>query len=139
MLKPTIDEFRRVRLVSAVFNTADLSEIGDAIDEAYDEYGFRRSKLACIYAAAHLMSVAQDDIASMDGDGAKAVDLGTGALLARDIMDGSRRTIGQTGAGTQPGVVGGTEWDTTWYLTVFGRKALDLERRASATRRLVVA
>ena len=56
------------------------------------------------------------------------MDLGTGAVLARDVTDGDRRVIGQTSGGLQPGVAAGSDWDVFWLTTPFGRKALEIER-----------
>ena len=137
MAKPTVDEFRRNRLCVSVFAATSIFVIQDAINEAYNEYGIRGTR-RCIYAAAHLLALEDDDIRAMEGDAWKAVDLGTGGLLAKDTMDGSRRTIGQTGAGVEPGVVGGLQDDVFWATTRFGRRVLDLERRLVARRPMTV-
>ena len=137
MAKPTVDEFRRNRLCVSVFAATSIFVIQDAINEAFDDYGIRGTR-RCIYAAAHLLAIDDDDIMQMEGVAARGVDLGTGAMLAKDTMDAGRRTIGQTGAGVEPGVAGGLQDDIFWAVTIFGRRVLDLERRLVARRPMTV-
>ena len=137
MPKPTFIEFRQNRLCAQVFANTSTLTIEDAINEAYNDYGIRGTR-RCIYAAAHLLAIDDDDILQMEGVAARGVDLGTGAMLAKDTMDGGRRTIGQTGAGVEPGVAGGLQDDVFWAVTIFGRRVLDLERRLVARRPMTV-
>lgn len=138
MPRPTVSEFRAVRLCTDVFAGTDDAIISDAIDEAWDEYRFRASPRSCAYAAAHLIAHDDDDLMQMDGVAANAVDHGTGGGIVRDEMDGDRRVIQGQGAGVLPGVVDGSQWDVHWYTTVFGRRAIEIERRRSAIVPMVV-
>ena len=137
MPKPTVAEFRAVRLCTAAFQGTADNVIQGAIDEAYTDYGIKYPR-ACVYAAAHLLARDDDDIAQMDGDPAAAVDLGTGAGVATDSMDGDRRTVLRQGVGTFPGVSEGTQYDVAWQTTIFGRRYLDISRRRKARNPILV-
>ena len=139
MPRPSVDEFRSVPAIVKALPSLRVNLIAAAIDSAFYTYGVRCSKEATIFAAAHLLALETDDATIIDGDISRAVDLGTGAVLARDVTDGDRRVIGQTSGGLQPGVAAGSDWDVFWLTTPFGRKALEIERRASARRPLRVA
>ena len=137
MAKPSVDSFRAEPLLHQPFVHTSITNIAGAINRAFYDYGFDGA--GCIFAAAHLLAIDADDSAHVGDKPALAVDLGTGGALANDVMDGGRRTISVPGAGAQPGVAAGAQDDVFWSLTVFGRRALALERRQAARPALTVA
>ena len=139
MAKPTLDSFRREPTLHAPFIGTSVDAIQTAIDRAYYDYNFT-DKRACIFAAAHLLAIDSDDSGHLDVKMPElAVDLGTGGGLTADVMDGGRRTISTQGAGAQPGVAAGAQDDVFWSLTLWGRRALALERRQAARPALAIA
>ena len=139
MAKPTLDSFRREPTLHAPFITTSVDAIETALERAFYDYGFT-DKRAAIFAAAHLLAIDADDTAHLGiKTPALAVDLGTAGALANDTMDGGRRTISVPGAGAQPGVASGAQDDVFWSLTLFGRRALALERRQAARPALAIA
>jgi hypothetical protein len=139
MPRPSVDEFRSVPAIVKALPSLRVNLIAAAIDSAFYTCGVRCCKEATIFAAAHLLSLETDDATIISGDISRAVDLGTGGALQKDLTDGDRRVISSLGAGTAPGVPSGSDWDIFWSLTPFGRRALEIERRASARRPLRVA
>ena len=139
MPSPTLAAFRAEPTIHPAFITTSVTVIQAALDAAYYDHGFT-GKRSAIYAAAHLLAIDADDSGHLGvRTPALAVDLGTGGALANDTMDGGRRTISIPGAGAQPGVASGNQDDVFWSLTVFGRRALALERRQAARPALAIA
>ena len=137
MAKPSVDSFRAEPLLQQPFVRTSITNIAGAINRAFYDHGFDGA--GCIFAAAHLLALSADDSAHVGDEPALAVDLGTAGGLANDVMDGGRRTISVPGAGAQPGVAAGAQDDIFWSLTVFGRRALALERRQAARPALAIA
>ena len=128
MPKPTVAEFRQVRLCEAVFADTDDSIIESALSEAYEDLGIK-PKRHCIFAAGHLLAKDDDDIASMNGDATRAVDQGTAGGVVSDSMVAGKRVTLRTGVGQFPGTQEGYQSDVDWHATVFGRRYLALVRR----------
>ena len=139
MPKPTLAAFRAEPTIHQAFITTSNTVVQAALDAAYFDHGFT-GKRACVFAAAHILASDADDTAHLGvSTPALAVDLGTSGGLAADVMDAGRRTISTQGAGAAPGVAAGNQDDVFWSLTVFGRRALALERRQAARPAIAVA